>query len=179
MTHTRSGEYGQLLSSDKSDQHVNGRNTRTDIVLGIHAGHGIYGKSVDTASLFRVYLTHSVYRSARTVEYSAQYLRRQRKLYGMTEESCFRVIKRDPRSSFKHLNYGTLLVHLNNSSLTNCTRISADLYHFLILYARNMSEYQKRSRYFRSTFVIYNHNMFLYIMELYWDSVPNPAAETF
>ena len=147
MLHAGAREYRELLTSDKRCERVYRRYAGIYIISRINTRNGVNGRTVDIAAALGIYLTQTVYRSAETVEHSAEYLGRQRHLHGSAGEHGGAVVHRYSARSLKDLNDHKLAVYFDYTARARGAVLKPEFDHLLVARALDAVKHNERTVY--------------------------------
>ena len=162
MRQTACGKHGQLLSADKSVKSVNCRNTRLDKLVGVIAGVGVDGLTVDVHALVGNDRRTPVDRLPHTVENTSEHVFRHGKLQASAKETCFGGADFQSLRTLEQLHQRAIAVDFQHFALADFAVFLLDFHKFVVADALYVVDQHKRSDNFSNCFVFFNHRKYLY-----------------
>ena len=154
---TGAGEDGQLLAADQRVQTVDGGNAGLNKLVGIVAGGGVHGQTVDVAVLLGQDLGAAVDGLAHAVEHAAQHIAADGQLKGMAEEADLGLGQVDAGGGGEQLDNGLVAVDLQHLGAADGAVGQLHLGQLVIGDALDMIDHHQRGGDLLDRAVFFNH----------------------
>ena len=147
----------KLLSTNQRVQSVNCRNACLNEFSRIVTGCRVHRKAVDVEHFFRNNVRTAALRSAHTVEYTTEHIRRYRKLRTVSEEAHRALLQVDALRRLEKLNQRVMSVDFEDFAKSFFPARKQDFAKFIVGNIINILDQHQRSYNFTDCLIFSNH----------------------